>query len=65
MDATESLREAREFAAWSSKQRQEAVADLPELTDEQRQQMRAYLRMMQEYHVLNPDSEHPDYKPTK
>lgn len=56
-DATEHLREAREFAEWSAKDRAEKRADLPPLTTEQREQMRNYLRMMQEYHAFNPDSD--------
>ena len=56
-DATEHLREAREFAAWSAKDREEKRAELPPLTPEQRKQMKNYLRMMQEYHAFNPDSD--------
>jgi hypothetical protein len=57
LDATEHYREAKEFAKWSAKDREEKRASLPPLTDEQRKQMKAYLRMMQEHHALNPDSE--------
>jgi hypothetical protein len=55
--ATEHYREAREFANWSAKDRAEKRAEFPPLTPEQRDQMRAYLRMMQEYHAFNPDSD--------
>ena len=57
LSATAHYREAREFAQWSSKDREERCASLPPLTPEQKKQMRAYLRMMQEYHAMNPDSE--------
>ena len=57
MDATENYREAKEFAKWSAKDREERRASLPPLTKEQEQQMKAYLRMMQEYHAFNPDSD--------
>jgi len=56
-DATEHYREARKFAEWSAKDRAEKRADLPPLTPEQREQMRNYLRIMQEYHAFNPDSD--------
>jgi hypothetical protein len=65
IEATESYRKAKEFAAWSRKDRLEKTQELPPLTDEQRKQMRQYLRIMQEYHALNPDSEHPDYKDSR
>jgi hypothetical protein len=55
--ATEHYREAKEFAKWSANERAEKRAELPPLTLEQRKQMRAYLRMMQEYHASNPDSD--------
>jgi len=55
--ATDHYREAREFAEWSAKDREQKRADLPELTPEQTLQMRKYLRIMQEYHALNPDSD--------
>ena len=56
-DATEHYREAKEFAKWSAKDRAEKRANLPPLTPEQRQQMRQYLQIMQEYHAFNPDSD--------
>jgi len=56
-DATEHYRKAREFAEWSAKDRAEKRADLPPVTPEQREQMRKYLRIMQEYHAFNPDSD--------
>eukprot|EP00535_Pseudo-nitzschia_heimii_P010048 CAMPEP_0197179416 /NCGR_PEP_ID=MMETSP1423-20130617/4373_1 /TAXON_ID=476441 /ORGANISM="Pseudo-nitzschia heimii, Strain UNC1101" /LENGTH=76 /DNA_ID=CAMNT_0042629327 /DNA_START=642 /DNA_END=872 /DNA_ORIENTATION=- len=56
-DATEHYKEAREFAKWSAKDRAEKRATLPPLTPEQREQMRKYLRIMQEYHAFNPDSD--------
>jgi hypothetical protein len=56
-DATEHYREAKEFAKWSAKDREERRASLPPLTPEQAKQMRAYLRVMQEHHAFNPDSE--------
>lgn len=59
-DATESYREAKEFAKWSAKDREDRRASLPPLTKEQEQQMREYLRMMQEHHAFNPDSEKQD-----
>jgi len=55
--ATEHYREATEFAKWSAQDRADKRAELPPLTEEQRDQMRAYLRMMQEYHAFNPDSD--------
>lgn len=57
LNATEHYREAREFAEWSAKDRAERIAHLPPLTPEQERQMRAYVRMMQEHHALNPDSD--------
>jgi hypothetical protein len=56
-DATAHYMEAKTFAKWSAKDREEKMASLPPLTDEQSKQMKAYLRMMQEHHALNPDSE--------
>jgi len=56
-DATEHYREAKAFAKWSAKDREERRAELPPLTVEQEQQMRAYLRLMQEHHAFNPDSD--------
>ena len=56
-DATQHLKEAREYAKWSAKDRAEKRADLPPLTPEQTEQMRNYLRIMQEYHAFNPDSD--------
>jgi hypothetical protein len=56
-DATEHYREAREFAKWSAKDRAEKRDALPPLTLEQREQMNNYLRIMQEYHAYNPDSD--------
>eukprot|EP00980_Cylindrotheca_fusiformis_P006569 scaffold1384_cov116-Cylindrotheca_fusiformis.AAC.47 len=57
LDATEHYREAKKFAEWSARDRQEKRAALPPLTKEQEKQMKAYLRMMQEHHAFNPDSE--------
>ncbi|KAG7356699.1 hypothetical protein IV203_001385 [Nitzschia inconspicua] len=57
LTATEHYREAKEFAKWSAQDRAEKRAELPPLTPEQRDQMRAYLRLMQEYHAFNPDSD--------
>mmetsp|Transcript_25952 Transcript_25952/g.56887 ORF Transcript_25952/g.56887 Transcript_25952/m.56887 type:complete len:115 (+) Transcript_25952:627-971(+) len=57
LDATEHYRKAREFAKWSAEDRAKKRADLPPLTPEQTEQMRNYLRMMQEYHAFNPDSD--------
>lgn len=56
-DATEHYREAREFAKWSAKDREEKRASLPPLTPEQEAQMKNYIRVMQEYHAFNPDSD--------
>lgn len=56
-DATEHYKEAREFAKWSAEDRAKKRADLPPLTAEQREQMQNYLRIMQEYHAFNPDSD--------
>ena len=56
-DATEHYREAKEFAKWSAKDRAEKRASLPPLTPEQQEQMRNYIRIMQEYHAYNPDSD--------
>lgn len=56
-DATEHYREAKQFAKWSAEDREKRRAELPPLTPEQRQQMKAYLRMMQEHHAYNPDSD--------
>lgn len=56
-DATEHYKEAKEFAKWSAKDRAEKRANLPPLTPEQREQMRNYLQIMQEYHAFNPDSD--------
>ncbi len=49
--------EAKEFAKWAAKDRETRRASFPKLTPEQAKQTRAYLRMMQEHHALNPDSE--------
>lgn len=57
LDATEHYRKAREFAKWSAEDRAKKRADLPPLTPEQTEQMRNYLRMMQEHHAFNPDSD--------
>ena len=57
LDATEHYREARAFAEWSAKDREERRSELPPLTLEQEKQMRAYLRMMQEHHAFNPSSD--------
>ena len=57
LDATENYREAKEFAKWSAKDREERRKALPPLTPEQEQQMKNYLRMMQEHHAFNPDSD--------
>mmetsp|Transcript_4983 Transcript_4983/g.10338 ORF Transcript_4983/g.10338 Transcript_4983/m.10338 type:complete len:112 (-) Transcript_4983:428-763(-) len=56
-DATEHYREAREFAKWSAKDREAKRASLPPLTPEQEAQMKNYIRVMQEYHAFNPDSD--------
>mmetsp|Transcript_7686 Transcript_7686/g.19133 ORF Transcript_7686/g.19133 Transcript_7686/m.19133 type:complete len:115 (+) Transcript_7686:467-811(+) len=57
LNATEHYREAREFAKWSAEDRAKKRAELPPLTPEQREQMRNYIRIMQEYHAFNPDSD--------
>ena len=57
LDATEHYREAKAFAKWSATDREARRAELPPLTPEQEQQMRAYLRIMQEHHAYNPDSD--------
>jgi len=57
LNATKHYKEAKEFAKWSARDREEKRAELPPLTQEQEKQMRAYLRMMQEHHAFNPDSE--------
>eukprot|EP00934_Nitzschia_sp_Nitz4_P001047 Nitzschia sp. Nitz4//scaffold119_size111653//95307//95722//NITZ4_004209-RA/size111653-augustus-gene-0.230-mRNA-1//-1//CDS//3329533893//1047//frame0 len=57
IDATEHYKEAKEFAKWSAKDREERRAHLPPLTLEQEQQIRAYLRIMQEHHAFNPASD--------
>lgn len=57
LDATEHYREAKTFAKWSAKDREERRAELPPLTLEQEQQLRQYLRLMQEHHAFNPDSD--------
>lgn len=48
-DGLERLKEAKEFAKWSKKDREER---LPPLTPEQREQMRNYLHLV-EQHGLN------------
>ena len=57
LDATEHYREAKEYAKWSAKDREMRRAELPPLTPEQERQMRAYIRMMQEHHAFNRDSD--------
>jgi hypothetical protein len=57
LDATKHYQEAKKFAKWSAKDREERRASLPPLTKEQEKQIKAYLRMMQEHHAMNPDSE--------
>jgi hypothetical protein len=56
-EATENYKEARKFAEWSNKDREERRAALPPLSKEQEKQMRAYIRMMQEHHAFNPESD--------
>jgi hypothetical protein len=56
-DATQHYREAKEYAKWSAQDREVRRAELPPLTLEQEQQMKAYIRMMQEYHAYNRDSD--------
>jgi hypothetical protein len=57
LDATEHYREAKVFAKWSAKDREERRSELPPLTLEQQKQIRDYIRMMQEHHSNNPDSD--------
>jgi hypothetical protein len=57
LDATEHYQEAKEYAKWSAKDREMRRAELPPLTPEQERQMRAYIRMMQEHHAFNRDSD--------
>ena len=45
-DGLERLQEAREFAEWSKQDRE---SRLPKLTDEQREQMRSYLQIVEEH----------------
>ena len=59
LEATENYREAKEFAKWSLEDREERLKGLPPLTSEQKQQVKAYLRIMQQHHACNPDSEKP------
>lgn len=56
-DATNHYLEAKEFAKWSAQDRERKRADLPELTAQQEAQVRQYLKVMQEYHAFNPDSD--------
>jgi hypothetical protein len=42
-EATQHLKESRQFAAWASEDRRKRV---PELTDQQRQQLQDYLALM-------------------
>jgi len=56
-DATEHYREAKEFAKWSAEDRAKKREDLPPLTQDQRAQIQKYLRIMQEHHAFNPDSD--------
>ena len=55
LDAAESHREAREFANKAARDREEQRASRPPLTDEQKEQLRAYLHMMNEHHVFKQD----------
>ena len=48
MDGMERLREARQFAEWSKKDRE---ARLPKITDEQREQLRNYLQLVEQHGV--------------
>jgi hypothetical protein len=57
LSALESYKEAKNFAQWSAKDRAEKTAELPPLTSDQREQIKAYLQLMQEYHAFNPDSD--------
>lgn len=45
-EGLERLQEARDFAHWSKKDRE---SKLPKLTEEQRQQMRNYLQLVEEH----------------
>ena len=45
-DGLERLRQGREFAEWSRKDQE---ARLPKLTDEQQEQMRQYLRLVNQH----------------
>jgi hypothetical protein len=56
-DATADYREAKTYAKWSAKKREAKLASLPPLIDEQAKQRKTYLRMIEEHHALNPDSE--------
>ena len=60
LNATEHYHEAKRFAKWSAEDRAERRKALPPLTKEQEQQMKNYLRMMQEHHAFNPDSDIQD-----
>lgn len=57
-DGLERLREAREFAEWSKKDRE---SRLPKLTEDQRDQMREYLKVI-EQHGLAKAFESPNGK---
>mmetsp|Transcript_7812 Transcript_7812/g.19477 ORF Transcript_7812/g.19477 Transcript_7812/m.19477 type:complete len:125 (-) Transcript_7812:152-526(-) len=57
LKATEHYAEAKEFAKWSAKDREERRAALPKLSPEQEKQMKQYIKLMQEYHAMNPDSD--------
>jgi hypothetical protein len=57
LEAMKHYQEAKEFAKWSAKDREERRAHLPPLTKEQEKEMKAYLKFMQEHHAFNPDSE--------
>lgn len=52
-DGVERLKEAKDYSIWSRKDREKR---LPELTDEQRDQMREYLKLIQ-MHGLNKTAE--------
>lgn len=53
VEGLERLKEAREFAEWSRKDKE---ARLPELTDEQREQMRQYLQLVGKHGVTQAAS---------
>jgi hypothetical protein len=49
LDAVNKHKEAREFAEWASKEREERRAARPPLTEEQREQVKEYLQLMNEH----------------